>query len=529
MWMNQAKAYEKRWIGLIFLGFSLLIISLDNTVLNLALPSIAKDLGASASELQWIVDAYVLVFAALLLTMGSLGDRFGRKKILQAGMIFFALCSLVAALSTSTNMLISARALMGIGGATILPSTLSILTATFRDPKERAQAIAFWAGTFALGTGIGPLLGGWLIEHFHWSSVFYINLPVVAIAVTGGQFFLMESRDENPRSVDFVGALLSVTGLFALVYGIIEAGQNGWAAANVLYAFGAAAVLLGAFGWWEWHSPNPMLPLRFFRNMSFTGANLALTLVMFAMFGSFFFLSQYFQSVQGYSPLQSGVRLLPFGVVAFVTAAMSARLANAIGTKLVVALGILVAGGGLFYMAQVAEVDTSYGIIAVAMCITALGMGTTMSPATNSIMGSLPVNRAGVGSAMNDTTRQVGGALGVAVLGTVMNSAYLRQVDALNGTFALPQQTFEAIRSSIQSAHIVAQSIPDPAVAQAIIHTTNKAFMSGMVDATIVAGAVMVVASLVTLAILPAKVRSPREDVLPIQPREAPEASGIQP
>ena len=512
--MNQAKGYEKRWIGLIFLGFSVLIIALDNTVLNLALPSIAKDLGASASELQWIVDGYILVFAALLLTMGSISDRFGRKKTLQVGMIFFALCSLAAALSTSTNMLITTRALMGIGGAVILPSTLSILTATFRDPKERAQAIALWAGTFALGAGIGPLLGGWLMEHFHWSSVFFINLPVVAIAMIGSRFFIMESRDENPRSVDFIGALLSVTGLFAFVYGIIEAGADGWTAANVLYAFGAAVVLLAAFGWWEWHTPNPMLPMRFFKNMSFTGASLALTLVMFAMFGVMFSMSQYFQSVQGYTPLQSGVRLLPMAVVAAVAAAMSARLALAIGTKLTVALGILVAGGGLFYMSQVAEADTTYGVIAVGMCIAALGMGATMSPATNSIMGSLPVNKAGVGSAMNDTTRQVGGALGVAVLGTILNSTYLTKVDTLNnGTLGLPEQAFEAIRNGIQSAHMVAKTIPDPAVAQAIIDTTNKAFTSGMVDATIVAGAIMVVASLVTLAILPAKVRPPQNDV----------------
>jgi len=512
--MDQAKGYEKRWIGLIFLGFSVLIIALDNTVLNLALPSIAKDLGASASELQWIVDGYILVFAALLLTMGSISDRFGRKKTLQAGMIFFALCSLAAALSTSTNMLITARALMGIGGAAILPSTLSILTATFRDPKERAQAIALWAGTFALGAGIGPLLGGWLIERFHWSSVFFINLPVVAVAMIGGRFFLMESRDENPRSVDFIGALLSVTGLFAFVYGIIEAGADGWTASNVLYAFGAAVVLLAAFGWWEWHTPNPMLPMRFFKNMSFTGSNLALTLVMFAMFGVMFSMSQYFQSVQGYTPLQSGVRLLPMAVVAAVAAIMSARLALAIGTKLTVALGILVAGGGLFYMSQVTEVDTTYGVIAVGMCIAALGMGATMSPATNSIMGSLPVNKAGVGSAMNDTTRQVGGALGVAVLGTIMNSTYLTKVDTLNnGTLGLPDQAFEAIRNGIQSAHMVAKTIPDPAVAQAIIHTANEAFTSGMVRATIVAGVIMVVASLVTLAILPAKVRPPQNDV----------------
>ena len=273
--MEQTKGYRQRWIALAFMAISLLVISLDNTVLNLALPSIAKDLGSSASQLQWIVDAYILASAGLLLTVGYLGDRLGRKPTLMAGLIIFGLFSLGAALSKSTDMLIAMRAMMGIGAATIMPATLSILTATFREPKERAQAIAFWAATTSLGIGIGPLVGGWLLNNFHWSSVFYINIPIIAIGLIGGFYFIENSKTDNPRKIDIVGTLLSIGGIFALVYAIIQAGQDSWTATQVLYSFVAAAVLLGIFIFWELKSKNAMLPIQFFKNMSFTGANIA--------------------------------------------------------------------------------------------------------------------------------------------------------------------------------------------------------------------------------------------------------------
>src|SRR5512136_1224550 len=315
--VDQEKWYRRRWIALAFLSFSLLVISLDTTVVNLALPSISKELGSKSSGLQWIVDAYILVFASSLLTLGAIGDRIGRKRTLQIGLVAFGLFSLGGAVSTSTGMLIGMRAMMGLAGAAMMPSTLSIITATFREPRERAQAIALWAAVFALGSGIGPLVGGYLLEHFEWQSVFLINLPVLAIGLGGGYFFIQDSRDEHPRRVDLVGPLPSIVGLFALVYGIIEAGQTSWTEPKVLGAFAAAAVVLGAFAVSEWRSTHPMLPLRFFKNMSFTGANLALTLVSFSMFGIMFFVSQYFQSVQGYTPLQAGVRLLPMAGMSF--------------------------------------------------------------------------------------------------------------------------------------------------------------------------------------------------------------------
>jgi EmrB/QacA subfamily drug resistance transporter len=514
MKQTESKAYRQRWIALAFLGISLLIISLDNTVLNVALPSIANDLGASASGLQWVVDAYVLVFASLLLTMGTISDRIGRKKVLQGGLILFGIGSLAAALSNSTETLIGCRAFQGIGAAIIMPSTLSILTATFRDPKERAKAIAIWAGVFGLGMGIGPVIAGVLLDHFHWSSVFFINLPVVAIALIGGYLFMEDSRDERAPRPDIPGVLLSIAGLFALVYGIIKAGEESWTAGDVFYSMSIGVVLLVIFTWWERRTKTPMLPLTFFKNMSFTGANIALTLVMFSMFGSMFFMSQYFQSVQGYTPLQTGLRILPIAPISMVTAINSARVASRIGTKMTVGLGIFLAAVGMLYLSRVTNVNTAYWIVLIGMSIMATGMGTAMSPATNSIMGSLPVRKAGVGSAMNDTTRQVGGALGVAILGTITNTTYLNAVDKLthNPVPALPESAVHAIRNSIQSAHIVAERIPDPSLSQQIIDTSNKGFVSGIMDAFLVAFIIMLIASLVTLVILPSQVRPPMEE-----------------
>ena len=499
--------YKKRWTAMVFLAVSLLVIALDNTVMNLALPSISKELGADATGLQWIVDAYILIFAGMLLTLGSIGDRFGRKRLLQIGLAVFGLFSLGAALSNSTGMLIGMRALMGIGAAMIMPSTLSIITATFRDSKERGQAIAFWAATFALGTGIGPLIGGWLLNHFNWSSVFYINVPIVIVGLIGGYFFVQNSCADHPRRIDVPGCVLSILGLLALIYGIIQAGIDGWNAGNVIASFAAAAILLTIFAFWERRTHEPLLPLHFFRNMSFTGANFALTLVSFALFGSFFFLSQYLQSVHGYTPLQAGVRLLPVAFAAGIGATSSARVALKIGTKATVSIGIFLAGCGLIYFFFVSAPDTNYALIALGMVITATGIGFTMSPATNSVMGSVPVDEAGVGSAMNDTNREIGGALGIAVLGTLLNSGYIARIDQITWPAGLPPQALGAIRSSIQGAHIVAQSIPNPQAQQFIIAQTNQAFSDAMAKGLLVAGIIMLVTSVITFIILPKRIR----------------------
>lgn len=514
--------YATRWIGLFFIGLSLTVISLDNTILSVALPSISSDLGASASDLQWIVDAYVLVFAALLLTMGAIGDRLGRKRALQFGLVMFGLGSLWAALANSTEMLIAARAFLGIGGATIMPATLSIISATF-PREERSQAIAIWAAIFGLGVGIGPVVGGLLLEQFSWNAVFFVNLPVITVALIGGIFFLADSKDEHAPKPDILGVVLSVPGLFALIYGIIEAGMGEWADPHVLTAFGVAAILLGLFTWWESRALNAMLPLHFFKNMSFTGANIAMTFIMFSLFGSIFFLSQYLQTVQGYSALEAGLRMVPLAVTLAVVSATSARITGRLGTKRTVALGILIASGGLLFMSQMFEIDSSYTTVMLGEIILATGMGFAVSPATDSIMGSVPVSKAGIGSAMNDTTRQLGGALGVAVLGTIMNGRYLDGIESLR--VALPQlreDIFNGISSSIQAAHLIAA---DPRVpesfSETIVQTADRAFVVGMNDAMLFGAAVMVVNALVVALILPSRVRVPREEVRLLEHQEA--------
>jgi EmrB/QacA subfamily drug resistance transporter len=514
--VQHSAGYERRWWGLLFIGVSLIVISLDNTILNVAIPSISRTLGASASELQWIVDGYVLVFAALLLTMGGLGDRFGRKRALQAGLVLFGIGSLAAALSTSTGMLIASRAFLGIGGATIMPATLSIISATF-PPHERPRAIAMWAAVFALGVGICPLVGGWLLQYFEWNSVFFVNLPVIVVALVGGAYTLMESKDEHAPQTDIPGVVLSITGLFALVYAIIEAGLHGWTASNVVTAFVIAFVLLGLFAWWENRNPHAMLPMRFFRNMSFTGANVALVFVTFSLFGSVFFLSQYLQTIQGYSTLEAGVLGLPLAFTLTFVASRSAFVAARLGTKYAVSLGIAIAATGLFFMSTTFHHDTTYIVIALGQVILATGMGLAVSPATNSVMAAVPISKAGIGSAMNDTTRQLGGALGVAVLGTVMNNAYQQGISALHTTLPqLPDTAYQVISSSIQAAHILAEDPSIPAAAHdLIINTANDAFINGMNEAMFVGALIMAGAALFALFFLPAHAKRIEDEPLP--------------
>lgn len=505
--------YATRWRALIFICISLVVVSLDNTILNVALPSISRTLNATASELQWIVDAYVLVFAALLLTIGGLGDRYGRKKSLQIGLVLFAIGSLAAGLAPSTNTLIIARAFLGIAGACILPATLSIISATFPS-NERPRAIALWAAVFGLGVGIGPLIGGALLQHFEWNSVFFVNLPVIAIALVGGARTIAESQDEHAPKADIPGVILSITGLFALVYGIIEAGLKGWTEPTVLLAFAAAFVLLAAFIWWESRNPDAMLPTHFFRNMSFTGANVALAFVNFSLFGGVFFLSQYLQTILGYSTLDAGIRTLPLALVLALVASRSAIVTNRLGVKYTVALGIGLAGVGLLFMSTQFALETPYSTILIGQVILAVGMGLSVSPATNSIMAAVPVSKAGIGSAMNDTTRQLGGALGVAILGTFANSQYLAGVANLKEQIPLmPEEGMEAIRSSIQAAHFVANDPRATLFKDTILKTVDTAFVDGMTHAMMVGAIVMFAGALFALVFLPAVATRMEDDV----------------
>jgi len=504
---QESKKDRGPWAAVAFLCLAVLILAIDDGVLNLALPAISNEFQASTSELQWAINAYLLSFAALLLTMGALGDRFGRKRMFQAGLLLFGISSLAAALSTSMVMLIACRALMGIGGAIVLPQTLSIIRAIFPDPKERAQAIGIWAGVFALGYGIGPVVGGILLEHFEWYSVFLFNIPVAIIALAGSYVFIQESKDISAPKLDLIGVALSITGLFLFVYGIIKAGEESWTETSVIAWLIAGVLVLGIFAWWEKHIKNPMLPMEFFRNMSFTGANVAMTLASFGIGALLFFLSQYFQSVQGYSPLAAALRLLPCAVIVFISAMIAPQIARVIGVKLPVSIGVLIGGGGLFYLSFVAT-DTSYPMILGAMSILGVGFGLAWSPAADSVMGSLPESRAGIGSAMDGTTQQIGALFGVAILGSVMNTVYLDKMRTSEFATHLPEEVNEAIQSSIQSAHIVAgQGQFSDDISQQIITESSQAFTTGMADAMLIGAIVMAVAALITLFILPTRIR----------------------
>jgi EmrB/QacA subfamily drug resistance transporter len=409
---------------------------MDNTILNVAIPSLVTELGATNSQLQWIVDGYTLVFAGLLLTTGSLGDRFGRKLALRVGIIIFGIGSVMSALAGSASQLIATRALMGLGGALIMPSTLSILTNVFRDPKERGRAIAIWAGFSGLGVALGPVIGGVLLTHFSWSSVFWVNLPIGSIALIAGWFFVPESKDPKATRLDPVGALLSIVGLASLLFGIIEGPTKGWSSAEVTGAFALGVTAISVFIIWERHRTDPMLDMTFFKNPRFTAANTAVTLTFFAMFGSIFLMTQYWQLVHGYTPLQAGIRLIPYALSMMITAPLSARLVERIGTKQVVTLGLSLISVAMLILSTL-HTDSSYLRVIANMCLMAVGMGLTMAPATESVMGSLPRAKAGVGSAVNDTTRQVGGAMGVAVIGTLVASSYAGGIDRIAGRFGL--------------------------------------------------------------------------------------------
>ena len=502
--MNASPQFEKRWFVLGIMCLVLFIISIDNTVLNLALPSISAGLGATASQLQWIVDSYTLIFASLLITTGSIGDRYGRRKLLLIGLTLFGVGSLGAALSVSTVMLIAFRLLLGMAGAMIMPSTLSILMDVFRDRRERAKAIAIWSSIFSIGAGIGPIIGGFLINSFDWSAVFYLNIPIVLLCLAGGYIIVPESKDASAPKPDLPGVLLSIIGLMSLVFGMIQAGENGWTSAPVLASFAAAVVFLSAFIWWENHSTSPMLPLHFFKNMAFTGANAALTMSAFAMMGSMYFFSQFLQSVQGYSPVMAAVCMFPMTPAVFLSTMASINVDRKMGTKFTMSLGLLLSGAGIFLFSQTAGITTPYLYIFFVQIILGTGLGFTMSPATNSVMSSLPPGRAGIGSAMNDTTRQVGGALGIAVLGALMNGTYRSGVNLLDGLPGLGAATMEQIRSSIQGAHHVALKL-GTGLAGTVVQTSSQAFVNGMREALLIASVVMWIAAVTAWLILPDK------------------------
>lgn len=494
---------NSRWWALAVLCASLLIITLDNTILNVAIPALVKDLNASTSELQWIIDGYTLVFAGLLLTLGSVGDRFGRKGALMVGLVIFGSGSAMSAFAGSATQLIFTRASMGIGAALIMPATLSLLTNIFRDPCERARAIGVWAAVAGASGALGPVIGGVLLAHFSWGSIFFVNLPVIAVALVGAWRLLPSSRDVEAPKLDPVGAGLSIAGLVLVLWSIIDAPTKGWSDATIIAALIGGIGFLALFVLWEFRSSHPMLDVRCFSNRRFSAANVAITLVFFAMFGQMFLGTQYLQTVLGFSALESGIRMLPMAFVMVGLAPVAPRLVERVGTKVVVGSGLLVVAVGLAIVATVPVTD-GYLHLLFGFCFVAAGMAMTMAPATESIMGSLPPAKAGVGSAMNDTTRQMGGALGVAILGSVFATVYRPGLTDRVGDLGLTAEQLARARDSLGGALQVARELP-AAASQRLSSIAKTEFVSGLRLAIILAVVIVAIAAVVVFAFLPAR------------------------
>lgn len=502
--------YKRRWWILGVLCLSLLIVMVGNTTLNVALPRLSEDLSATNTQLQWLVDAYSLVFAGFLFLAGSIGDRFGRKGILQTGLVVFGAASAYAAFGVDTaNQLIAARAVMGLAGAMIMPATLSILTNVFPN-DERAKAISLWAGISGAGMAFGPLLTGFILEHGSWHGAFLINLPLILIALVSGAVLVPRSSDPNHTKFDLLGSILSVVGLTSIVYAIIEAPNHGWLSAETLGVFGFGFAVMALFVWWELRAKHPMLDVRLFKIGAFGVSSLVLSLVFFALMGMFFNMSQLMQLVWGYQPLDSAIKMLPMSFVMVVGSILSAKLVERFGKKMVVGSGMLIMALGVTLLATMG-VAPNYPILVTSMCIAALGMSIAMSPTTDLMMSAVPRARAGMGSAMNDTTRELGGSLGVAVLGSLLASQYGSKIAP--AVSALPDQAKVIAENSLAGALKVSEMLPE-AVRGTVVEAAKTAWISGFRRALIIGAVIITLSSLVAFRWLPNTSEDSIDDVV---------------
>ena len=410
--------HNRKWLTLAAVSFGLFMIMLDNTVVNVALPSIQRDLDADLSELQWIVTGYALTFAALMLVGGKLADAYGRRLIFVVGIAVFTVASLLCGLADSGEMLIAARVLQGAGAALMNPATLSIIAATF-PPRERGTAIGIWAGVSALALAIGPLVGGLITEHLDWSWIFFVNIPVGILGIAASYLFIDESRDETHARLDLPGLATSGIGLFALTYGLIEANTYGWSSTRIVGSFILAGVSLLAFVQLERRQGDPMLPLELFRSGTYTGANLVVLLVALAMFGVFFFVSLYLQNILGYSAVQTGAAFLPLTILIILVAPIAGKTSDRIGSRGLMTAGMILIAAQLVMLSRL-SVDARFWDLFPAFVIGGIGMGLTMTPSAAAATRSVPVDKAGVGSAVLNSARQVGGTMGIAVIGAII-------------------------------------------------------------------------------------------------------------
>jgi EmrB/QacA subfamily drug resistance transporter len=489
--------------ALAFICVSVFVVSVDATIVNVALPTLSRELDADTAQLQWIVDAYTLVMAGLMLSMGSLSDRFGRRGWLSAGLALFAITSVYAAQVDSADALIWARAAMGVGAAVIFPATLSLITNIFVDPVKRAKAIGLWAAMVGVGVAAGPISGGWLLEHFSWGSVFMVNVPIAAVAIIGGVLFVPTSRDPAAPPVDLPGLILSAIGITALVYTVIEAPNWGWGSVHTAAGFAVAVAVLAAFALWERRTPHPMLDVSVFANRRFSGGSLAVTAGFLTLFGFIFVITQYF--IKSYSAFETGVRLLPVAISIAVASIVGPRIVVRVGTTAVVAGGLAIFAAGLAW-ASTADAATPYIQIALQMVLLGAGLGLTTAPATEAIMGSLSADKAGVGSAVNDTTRELGGTLGVAIVGSVFASIYSSRLASSATLSALPADVRATMERSMAAAQQVIGRLPQPVIPD-VRAAVNTAFLDGLQVGSLVSAGIAAAAAVVVAVLLPARGR----------------------
>lgn len=494
------------WLALAALCLSALLVGIDNTIVNVALPTIGRDLAASTSDLQWVVDAYSLVFASLLLVAGHLGDRFGRRRALQLGLLLFAGTSAIAGTARSTDGLVAGRGAMGAAAALIFPATLALISSTFPDRRRRAAAIGIWSGITGLSVALGPLAGGLLVEHIGWNAVFWVNVPLAAVAIVAGRLLVTDSRDPHPGRFDGAGALLSVTAAGLLVWTVIEAPDAGWGSARTIAGFAGSALLLTGFVVWERRRAEPLFDVRLFADRRFSAASGAVAVAFFALFGFIFLITQFLQLVLDYGVLEAGAATLPFAIVTAALSPVAIVLTRVYGNRAVVATGLLLMSSG-FTLAAGSTAESQYwGRIVASMVLIAAGLAFTSGPATEAIMATLPPHRAGAGSAVNDTTRELGGTLGVAVIGSVMSSVFGQRIaDALAGLpTPPPDDVVSTARSSLTGAIAVVRMMP-PDQAGSLSTTVTNAFVDGLRAGSLVAAGAAAAAVLMVLIALPGR------------------------
>ena len=508
------EAPQRKGAILFALCLAALIINIDVTIVNVTLPSLVRELGATTTNLQWVVDAYSLVFAALILAAGSLSDRLGRKGILLIGLGIFALGSLAGSLVNTPHELIAARAVMGLGAAAIFPATLSLLTNVFTERAERAKAIGLWGATTGVGVATGPIVGGWLLGHFWWGSVFLFMVPVAIVVAGFIAFSVPSSKDPTTPPIDWPGLLLSSAAMGTLVLSIIQGPNWGWGSARTLGTIAAGLVLLAAFINVERRMVRPMLDVSLFRNPRFTAASGSITIGFFTLAGFTFLITQYFQFVKGYTPFGTGVRVLPVAISIAVAAVLGTRLAVAVGNKVVVATGLALFGSALFWIST-ASGSTPYVILVGQMIMGGGGLGLITAPATEAIMGVVPKEKAGVGSAVNDATRLFGATLGVAVIGSVAASLYSSRLGTII-PHNLPLQVAVGAKGSFGGALVAAQSLAQAGAAipaHALRVASTGAFLHSLSGSLIVAGSVAMGGAIMAAALLPSRPTPPMTNV----------------